>query len=322
MFGSTFSTSITVPAAGLIASRFSVSRTASLLPLTVYTLGLAFGPLVFAPFSEVVGRRPIYLGTFSSLLLFTGLGTVAPSFAGLLVFRFLAGFLGSAAMAIGAGTVADLWDLKTSGGTVSLFFILGPFLGPIFGPVAGSYILADHDQDWRWTQWLILMIGAPIMLCLALTKETSTHHLSHSSRPSLHGASLIAGKIKMSILRSVRMLFGDIVVLSLSIYTAYGYALTFSYFASIPYVMPRYYGLDTKSTSLIYLSILIGYLLAVALFAYFDKTLYARARVAANGESPAPEHRLYCALVGSVFLPVGLFWCDQTQKGSQCYLTW
>jgi MFS family permease len=303
----TFSTSVTVPAARLIAAKFSVSQTAALLPLSLYTLGLAFGPLLFAPLSEVFGRRPIYIVTFSFLLLFTGLGTLAPNFASFLIFRFLAGFLGSSSMAIGAGTVADIWHLQTAGGTVGLFFILGPFLGPIFGPVAGSYILAAQDQDWRWTQWLILIIGAPIFLALLLTKETSMKQLSNTNNPTL-GVVEVAKKIRGSVLRAIRMLFGDIVVLSLSLYTAYAYALTFSYFASIPYVVPRYYGLGNKKTSLFYLSILIGYLFAVALFAYFDRTLYARARVAAQGSLPAPEHRLYSALVGSVFLPIGLFW--------------
>ena len=217
-------------------------------------------------------------------------------------------------MAIGAGTVADIWALQKAGGTVAIFFILGPFLGPVLGPLAGTYILKDRGNDWRWTQWLILLVGAPMFLGTVLMKETSKNYiLRHENQ--LNGASskasvavLALNKVKFAIFRSVKMLLTDIVVFSLTIYTAYAYALTFSYFASIPYVFPRYYGFNPKQTSLAFLSIMIGYFLAIALFAFFDRTLFARASKAAGGGLPAPEHRLYSALAGSVFLPIGLFW--------------
>ena len=282
--------------------------------MTLYTLGLAFGPLFIAPFSEVLGRRYLYICTLTCLLAFTGAGGGAPNFPALLAFRFLAGFLGSSAMAIGAGTVSDIWILQKSGGKVGIFFILGPFLGPVLGPTAGTYILGGHHNDWRWTQWIVLMVGAPIYLMTLFMRETSKGYILRHQTDAEDGPStttLVAQaikKVKFAIFRSVKMLLTDIVVFSLTLYTAYAYALTFSYFASIPYVFPRFYGFDRQQTSLVYLSILIGYLLAVVLFAFFDRTLYTRAREAAQGELPAPEHRLYAALVGSIFLPVGLFW--------------
>ena len=278
---STFSTSVTVPAAELIASRFSVSRTGSLLPLTLYTLGLAFGPFFIAPFSEVLGRRWLYIISLSFLLLFTGAGGAAKTFTALLVCRFLAGFLGSAGMAIGAGSVADLWVLQTAGGTIGPFFILCPFLGPIFGPIAGTYILQAHNNDWRWTQWLVLMIGVPIWLGAVLMKETSKkwilrYELPNPSTSSTAGLAVhTISTIKFAIFRSARMLSTEITVFSLTLYTAYAYALTFSYFASVPYVFARYYDFAKPQISLVFLSIMIGYLLAVCLFAFFDRTLYA-----------------------------------------------
>ena len=43
------------------------------------------------------------------------------------------------------------------------------------------------------------------------------------------------------------------------------------------------------------------------MFWVFDKILYFKAYKAAGG-LPAPEHRLYSALAGSIFIPIGLFW--------------
>ena len=108
-------------------------------------------------------------------------------------------------------------------------------------------------------------------------------------------------------MRPVKMLFTEVIVFSLSLYTAYAYAMVFSFFDSYPYILMVEYGFDSRQAGLSFLSIVIGYLLATFLFGVFDKTLYAKARSAANG-LPAPEHRLYSALVGSFFLPIGLFW--------------
>jgi MFS family permease len=100
------------------------------LPLTLYTLGIAFGPLFIAPLSETLGRRWVYIGTCTCFLAFTAGAGASNTFASLLVCRFFAAFLGSAGVAMGGGTVADIWALEKAGGSAALFFILGPFLGP------------------------------------------------------------------------------------------------------------------------------------------------------------------------------------------------
>lgn len=167
----------------MIAIEFNLNRTESILSLTVYTLGLALSSLlIIAPLSEALGRRWVYIITSSTLLIFTGGAAAARNYATLLVCRFLAGFLGSAGVAIGAGTLGDIWAFGKVGGLVSLCFILGPFLGPSLGPLAGAYILHDHNNNWRWTQYLLLMIGGPVWLGTVLMRETSKSWILKSAR--------------------------------------------------------------------------------------------------------------------------------------------
>lgn len=83
--------------------------------------------------------------------------------------------------------------------------------------------------------------------------------------------------------------------------------MMFSFFGSYSYVFASVYGFNSRQTGLTFLGLLIGFLLAVATFGLFDATLYRRAALRANGR-PAPEHRLYAALLGSLLLPIGLFW--------------
>ena len=309
---STFATSVTVPAVPLLEETFHVSQTEALLPLTLFTLGIAFGPMFIAPLSETLGRRWVYIGTCTCFVAFTAGAGASNSFAALLVCRFFAAFLGSAALAMGGGTVADIWALEKSGGIAALVFILGPFLGPALGPLASSYILAEYGYRWRFSQWLILMVAAPIYLGILCMKETSKAQLLKPKRlaGTFTGAYLwtrTKHHLRNGILRPTKMLFTEPIVLSLTIYTGYAYAIIFSFFGSLPYVLELDYGFDTRQSGLAFISVIIGYVLATMMFGVFDKTLYAKARTAAGG-FPAPEHRLYSALVGSIFIPIGLFW--------------
>ena len=96
-------------------------------------------------------------------------------------------------------------------------------------------------------------------------------------------------------------------VAHLSIYTGFAFAMMFGFFGSFPYVFATIYHFDSKSTGLAFLSLLGGFSLAVITFGVIDKTLYSKAALKTKGV-PAPEHRLYAALLGSVLLPTGLFW--------------
>ncbi|KDN69300.1 putative major facilitator superfamily transporter [Colletotrichum sublineola] len=306
-FEITFATSITVPATAQIKQEFSVSRARSVLPLTLYTLGLAVGPLFIAPFSEVFGRKYIYAAASTCLLAFLGGSSAATTFPALLACRFLAGTLGSAGIAVGAGTIADVWELgKSAGARASLLFILGPFLGPTLGPLAGAYVLEDRGGDWRWTQYVLLMVGAPIWIGIVLMRETSKAWIlrKENGEPAVT-LSRIGGLAKMAVMKPTKMLFTEIIVSSLALYTAFAYAMIFSYFASCSYVLQRYYGFNLRQVGLSFISVIIGYILAVFVYGFLD----ARFRVpAVRAGTATPEQRLYAALVGSVLLPVGLFW--------------
>ena len=66
-------------------------------------------------------------------LVFTSGAGAAQNIQTLIVCRFLAGTLGTAALAIGAGTISDIWDLGRDGGIAGLLIIMAPFLGPCLG---------------------------------------------------------------------------------------------------------------------------------------------------------------------------------------------
>jgi len=89
------------PALPAIGHDLHMSEATAQLTLSVFVLAFAFGPMLLAPFTEVYGRRPIWLlcGAFYTLW------SIVSGFShnkGLLVAsRLLAGFGGSVDFVVG-----------------------------------------------------------------------------------------------------------------------------------------------------------------------------------------------------------------------------
>lgn len=115
-------------------AEFDVSSTVAILPLSIYVFALALGPVVGGPLSETVGRYPVYVGSVMLGTLFTlGVG-LSPTFSGVCVLRFLAGFCYAPTLSIAAGTLNETFTpIKRA--LPSAIFILTPFLGPGIGSV-------------------------------------------------------------------------------------------------------------------------------------------------------------------------------------------
>jgi multidrug resistance protein len=135
------------------------SRLASLV-ISIYVFGLASGPLVVSPMSELYGRLWAYNVSNVLFIVFTVACAVSSKLGVLIAFRFLAGSAGSAVLNIGGGTVGDLFVREERGKAMTLWTI-GALLGPIAGPVAGGFLA--QAWGWRSTFWVIT-----IAVCLLL----------------------------------------------------------------------------------------------------------------------------------------------------------
>jgi MFS family permease len=111
---------------------FGVGSTVAILPLSLYVLALGLGPVVGGPLSETVGRYPVYIIMMLLGTLFTMGAGFTPTFAGLCVLRFLAGFCYAPTLAIAAGTINEIFR-PVKRAIPSTIFILMPFLGPGLG---------------------------------------------------------------------------------------------------------------------------------------------------------------------------------------------
>lgn len=120
--------------------------------VSVYVLGFALGPMVLAPLSEMYGRWSLYLLCDVIHIAFTVACAKAPSLGSLIAFRFLAGAFGGGPIAIGGGTVTDLFRDDEQAAPLGLYS-LGAIAGPALGPVAGGYL--SQAKGWRWIFWVL-----------------------------------------------------------------------------------------------------------------------------------------------------------------------
>ncbi|KAK8065326.1 MFS multidrug transporter-like protein [Apiospora hydei] len=120
-------------------------------------------PLWWSSFSETLGRRTIYLVSFALNVVFCLVGGFSVNIAMLIVFRILAGGASASVQAVGAGTIADIWEPRERGRAMGMFY-LGPLMGPLLAPIIGG-VLAEAF-GWRSTLWFLTAFGAVVFLLI------------------------------------------------------------------------------------------------------------------------------------------------------------
>ncbi|KAF3940639.1 hypothetical protein ABW19_dt0210505 [Dactylella cylindrospora] len=297
-----------------IQDEFNVGQTAAILPLFTLTIGLGIGPLFAAPLSEMFGRKHVYIWTFLIFLIFTMAAGLAPNFVALCIFRLLAGCAGGPALAIGAGTISDIWDTSKDGGPAALLFIIMPFLGTSLAPVFGGLIA--HGRTWRWTMWLNLIIGGAVWVgCVPFMKESFKPELLRK-RAVKEGRELPPKPdvsfhrfLMMNLIRPLHMLTTEPIVLAISLYTSFAFGVLFLFFPALAWSFGTQYHFDRRESGLIFISNIVGILIGAIAFILIDAKIYKprqMAEAAKGGRAPV-ELRLVGAMVGSVGLPISLF---------------
>ncbi|KAJ4317126.1 Efflux pump fub11 [Fusarium piperis] len=298
---------------------FGVSTEVVILGISMFVLGFAIGPLFWAPLSELYGRQIPFFISYMALTAFNAGAAGAPTMAALIVLRFFAGSFGSSPLTNAGGVIADMFDAQQRG-LASALFAMAPFLGPTIGPIAGGF-LGEHE-GWRWIEgmmaiftgvvWIVnsLLIPetyAPYLLrrrAAALSKATGKVYIAKMDAGRPHTS--VATQFKVALLRPWILLFKEPIVLLTSIYMAIIYGTLYLCFAAFPIVFQQGRGWSPGKGGLAFIGIAVGMLFAVA-GSIMDQKRYMRVAAAAGGHAP-PEARLPPTLVGSILIPVGLFW--------------
>lgn len=307
---------------------FRVSEEVITLGLSLFVLGFAIGPLLWAPMSEMYGRQILFASTFGVYAAFNAGAAGAKNIQTLLVLRFFAGAFGSSPLTNAGGVVADTFTVAERGLAMAVF-AAAPFMGPVLGPIIGGFL--GQNAGWRWVEgflaaysgllWILGMLlvpetYAPVLLRRRAERLSKITGKIYRSRIDIHnGKTTIAHAYRTALSRPWVLLLREPIVFILCIYQAIIYGILFLLFGAFPIVYRQQRGWSEGISELAFLGIAVGMVIALIYVTTVDHYFYCKVLAKTNNDPP-PEARLPPLAIGAVALPIGLFWFAWTNGTS------
>lgn len=316
---SAFTSSIFSSATTIVAAAYGVSSEVGLLGTTFYVLGFATGPTLWAPLSELKGRRlPLLIAMFGFSVFSIGCAT-GKDIQTILICRFFSGFFGACPLSVVAAVFSDMFDNRTRGIAITLFS-MAVFTGPLLAPFIGGFIVTSH-LGWRWTEYLATIMGfAAFALDCVFLEETYPPVILVQKASDLRRRTKNWGihakqeeieidfreLVSKNFSRPLRILFTEPIVLLLSIYMSFIYGLLYLFLTAYPLVFMGVHGFSAGQSGLTFFGMIVGQILAGGVV-LAQQPWYNR-KLAANNGVPVPEWRLPSVIAGGISFAIGLFW--------------
>lgn len=130
-----------------------------------------------------------------------------------------------------------------------------------------------------------------------------------------------SAQVQRILLKPFKMLFVESIVLFMTIYMAFNFAVFYSFFAAFPYIFGGQYGFTLAQQGLTFISIALGCVVGFLAVVYIDRRTYYRLEAKYGIGVVPPEHRLYGAMVGCALNPASLFWFGWTADAGVHWLS-
>ncbi|KAM3084051.1 hypothetical protein ACMFMG_001841 [Clarireedia jacksonii] len=343
------------PATAKLTEAFHVSSEIGVLGLSLYVLGLAFGPMTLAPLSEYYGRTYLYIVPYGVFLLFL-LGTaLVQSIGGFLVLRFFSGLFASVTIANFGGTIADLWPRDQIGPAMSIFL-----WAAVCGSPSGYFLMSFVAQyrGWRDVFWALLGICGGFWLILVVVLVGFKNETRHSVLLRQRAARLnkesgaevatvpeemrrktLGQLFKETLSRPFRFLATETVIIFAALYNGFLYGISFLFNSAFNLVFGKKgHGFNTIGVGLAFLGLIIGISLGPIINIWQERYYQRRIRAAQEstqtseeslqGETSQddrfkniPEARVQLSKIAAVLLPISLFWFAWTAP-PQYHIHW
>ncbi|QIX00362.1 hypothetical protein AMS68_005879 [Peltaster fructicola] len=311
--------SIVSPAEQAVAEEFGVSSEVTILMISLYVLGFCVGPLIWAPVSELFGRKVSMIPALVGLGLFSIGTALSRNIATVLVTRFFGGVFGSAPVSNVSAALGDIYHPKARGTAVT-FYAVAVVGGPCIGPVIGAALTINPSLGWRWTEWIEAIwvfavcvlaffgmpeVYSPVLLkwkAQRLRKETGDQRYWHPhEKLKLDVKSIVTKHLS----RPLLMLTTEPMVTCIAIYASFVYGLLYMTLEVFPIVFEDERHFGPVVGTLPFLGLFVGVICAVGLN-LANQPRYVRL-VDQNKGRAVPEGRLPPMIIGGWLFVIGLF---------------
>lgn len=298
----------------LIEEKYNVSSEVAVLTVSLMVIGFLVGPLLWAPLSEQIGRRPVYFISFGLYTLFNVPVALSPNIGGVLVCRFLLGVFASSALTNVGASLVDMHN-ETRGMAIAIFSFC-PYSGPVFGGIVNGFISVDTgrydlmvwvNMAFAGVMWIIMACipetYAPTILkkrAKKLRKETGNEKIMTEQEATPMTFSEL---LNNNLYRPLKFCYQEPLLVLICAFIALIYALLYAFFFAYPVIFGDLYDYKDDKIGLMYVPILIGAGMAV----FITPALERRYLAMSKRRVPTPEDRLVGALIGSPFPCIALF---------------
>ncbi|KAJ5678215.1 uncharacterized protein N7477_003848 [Penicillium maclennaniae] len=311
------------PGIDYASKEFGVSPEVGTLGTTLYVLGFSSGPMIWAPVSELQGRKwPLTIAMLGGGIFTIG-SAVAKDIQTLIICRFFAGMCAASQLTVVPGVLSDVFDNRFRGVAITLY-ALTVFVGPFCAPFTGGFIATSY-LGWRWTLYipaiLSLVNGAFSLLFLRETYapvilvDKAFHLRRQTGNWGIHAKQ---EKIEVEFqemmekyfTRPLRMLVTEPIILCVSMYMSFIYGIVYALLEAYPYVFEEIHGMTPGIGGLPFIGLIVGQILGCG-FMLSQQGAYVK-RLDENKGVPVPEWRLRPTLFGAPLFTMGIFWFGWT----------
>lgn len=315
--GTTWASSIYSTGTDQIAAEFNISTEVATLGTSLLLFGLGLGPLVWAPLSEVYGRKTAVLFPYFIAAIMSFGTAVAKDTQTIMLTRFFAGFFGSAPVTNTGGVLGDIWSPEERGAAI-VGYAMAVVGGPVLGPIAGGAICQSY-LGWRWTEYLtgIMMMFFLVMDIIFVDESYPPVLLVSKARRlrfqtgnwALHARHeewdvTLKELGNKYMIRPFALLATPICFL-VALYASFVYGILYLSLAAFPIVFQEIRGWNQVVGALPFLGYLIGIFMGAGVNLANQKFYLKRFK--ANNNRAIPEARLPPMMLGSVVFAGGMF---------------
>ena len=301
-----------------IAHEFNIGTQTSTLGTTLFLFGFGIGPLLWAPLSEVYGRRIAVLVPMFIAICFSFGSATAKDFQTLMLTRFFGAFFASAPVTNTGGVLGDIFPASTRGIAMA-GYAMAVVGGPTLGPIVSAAVVQNPSLGWRWTEYITGILQSIFLVIAVIFVDESyppkllvykARRLRHESGNwALHAKFEewdvnLVDMARKFLIRPVQLLMTPICFL-VALYASFCYGILYMQLGAIPIIFGEHRGWRPLIASLPFLNILIGAVLGCSLNVY-NQLIYNKAYYAA-GDRPVPERRLPPMMLGSLLFAGGQF---------------
>ena len=297
------------PASHQMSAEWHVSETATVVGITTFCTGFGIAPMVLAPFSEINGRYPVFVGAGILYLICQICCAVTRSFPGMIVARFWVGCGSSVFSTMVGGVVSDLYHAEDRNTPMALFSG-GALFGTGLGPLVSGFVA--QNTNWRWVFWIqVITCGILITAVTLFFRETrGSILLSRKARAlntwydereaaGYYGVDMSASpgsdriesqrirwKVKtdeeresiskmigISVYRPFHLLVTEPVVFFFSLWVAFAWAVLYLTFGSIPLVFETSHKFTLQESGAVFAAMCVGAIMSTILSIHQDHLL-------------------------------------------------